>query len=66
MRRNYAAALQDDAQQAINNLMKMERTETRLYRRTAKNMRLILRLLERAAELLGRSIICIKPCRQVF
>ncbi|MBP8238917.1 MAG: tetratricopeptide repeat protein [Saprospiraceae bacterium] len=54
MRRNYAAALQDDAQQAINNLMKMERTETRLYRlERLKKYAPYPRLLERAAELLG-------------
>jgi len=54
MRRNYAAALQDDAQQAINNMMKMERTETRLYRlERLKKYAPYPRLLERAAELLG-------------
>jgi tetratricopeptide (TPR) repeat protein len=55
MRRNYAAALQDDAQQAINNLMKMEPTETRLYR--VERLRKYLpypRYLHRAAELLGQ------------
>ncbi|MBL7809564.1 MAG: tetratricopeptide repeat protein [Saprospiraceae bacterium] len=54
MRRNYAAALQDDAQQAVNNLMKMEPTETRLYRlERLKKYAPYPRLLGRAAELLG-------------
>ncbi len=54
MRRNYAAALQDDAQQAINNMMKMEPTEVQLYRiERLKKYAPYPRLLERAAELLG-------------
>ena len=54
MRRNYAAALQDDAQQAINNLMTMEKTEVRLYRlERLDKYATYPRLLERAAELLG-------------
>ncbi len=54
MRRNYAAALQDDAQQAINNLMKMEPTEIQIYRmERLKKYAAYPRLLERAAELLG-------------
>ncbi len=54
MRRNYAAALQDDAQQAVNNLMKMEKTETRLYRlERLKKYAPYPRYLQRAAELLG-------------
>lgn len=32
LRRNYAAALQDDVQQVINKLMTMENTEILLYR----------------------------------
>ncbi len=54
MRRNYAAALQDDAQQAINNLMKMEHTEILLYRlQRLQKYRLFPRFLARAADLLG-------------
>lgn len=54
MRRNYAAALQDDAQQAVNNLMKAEKTEVRLYRlERVKKYAPYPRYLARAAELLG-------------
>jgi len=54
MRRNYAAALQDDAQQAVNNLMKSEKTEVRLYRlERVKKYAPYPRYLARAAELLG-------------
>ncbi|MFN0015176.1 MAG: tetratricopeptide repeat protein [Saprospiraceae bacterium] len=54
MRRNYAAALQDDAQQAVNNLMKAEKTEVRLYRlERVKKYGPYPRYLARAAELLG-------------
>ena len=54
MRRNYAAALQDDAQQAVNNLMKAEKTEVRLYRlERLKKYAPYPRYLARAAELLG-------------
>jgi protein O-mannosyl-transferase len=54
MTRNYAAALQDDAQQAVNNLMKMEKTETQLYRtERVKKYSPYPRMLARAAELLG-------------
>ncbi|MEQ1744939.1 MAG: tetratricopeptide repeat protein [Saprospiraceae bacterium] len=54
MRRNYAAALQDDAQQAVNNLMKAEKTEVRLYRlERVKKYAPFPRYLARAAELLG-------------
>jgi len=54
MRRNYAAALQDGAQQAVNNLMKAEKTEVRLYRlERVKKYAPFPRYLARAAELLG-------------
>jgi len=54
MRRNYAAALQDDAQQAINDLMAMEKTDVNLYRlERLKKYAPYPRLLERASELLG-------------
>lgn len=55
MTRNYAAALQDDAQQATNNIMQMEKTEYRLYRlERIKKYAPYPRHLERAAELLGK------------
>ncbi len=54
MKRNYAAALQDDAQQVLNNLMNMEATELRLYRlERLKKYSPYPRMLARAAELLG-------------
>ncbi|MGB4970905.1 MAG: caspase family protein [Saprospiraceae bacterium] len=54
LRRNYAAALQDDVQQVINKLMTMENTEILLYRlERLKKYSSYPRLLERAADLLG-------------
>ncbi len=61
MKRNYAAALQDDAQQTLNKTLKTKQDETvdakaseRLPRKVfAEKVRLYPRCLERAAELLG-------------
>ena len=53
MRRNYAAALQDDAQQAINIWMKADVQELECIGKSLK-LEPIPILLERAAELLGK------------
>ncbi|MCB1175294.1 MAG: tetratricopeptide repeat protein, partial [Leptospiraceae bacterium] len=54
MTRNYAAALQDDAQQVLNKWMKMDVAELSLSKvRQASKYRRYPRYLERAAELLG-------------
>ncbi len=54
MRRNYAAALQDDAQQVLNKWMKTDMAELMLSKKTQKDRYQIYpRYLDRAAELLG-------------
>ena len=54
MRRNYAAALQDDAQQVMNKLLKSDLKEYSLSQTaTTEKNRHYPRYLERAAELLG-------------
>ena len=55
MKRNYAAALQDDAQQALNGWLKDDIREIALSRKSRKDKyRDYPRYLDRAAELLGR------------
>jgi len=54
MRRNYAAALQDDAQQVLNSFLKTDMREiTRTRRKKIEKYRLYPALLDRAAQLLG-------------
>lgn len=54
MKRNYAAALQDDAQQVLNNWLKTDVSEVSLSKKTRENKyREYPRFLKRAAELLG-------------
>ncbi|MBK8492537.1 MAG: hypothetical protein IPL49_17020 [Saprospirales bacterium] len=55
MRRNYAAALQDDAQQVMNKLMKVDLAEVALSKKTkTEKYQPYPRYLSRAAELLGK------------
>jgi tetratricopeptide (TPR) repeat protein len=55
MRRNYAAALQDDAQQALNKWLKIDPDEIKLSTIVKRNKyRTYPQNLERAAELLGK------------
>ncbi|MCB9284391.1 MAG: tetratricopeptide repeat protein [Lewinellaceae bacterium] len=55
MRRNYAAALQDDAQQVMNKLMKVDLAEVALSKKNkTEKYQPYPRYLSRAAELLGK------------
>lgn len=54
MRRNYAAALQDDAQQILNKLLKMDKSVNRFSIKTIiENYQDYPKQLDRAADLLG-------------
>jgi len=53
MRRNLAAAFQDDAQQAINACLRADTSEINAYRRKDKRFLQYPTYLEKAAELLG-------------
>ncbi len=54
MKRNYAAALQDDAQQVLNSFLKTDMSEiTRTRRKKVAKYRPYPALLDRAAQLLG-------------
>ena len=54
MKRNYAAALQDDAQQVLNSFLKTDMSEiTRTRRKKVEKYRPYPALLDRAAQLLG-------------
>ena len=54
IRRKYAAALQDDAQQAVNAMMKSDIDEFNLAQGREEKYKTFSRQLERAAELLGK------------
>ena len=53
MKRNYAAALQDDAQQVMNKWLKTDLSEMLSQKTSAEKYKLYPYYLERAAELLG-------------
>lgn len=53
MRRNYAAALQDDAQQVMNKWLKSDLSEMLSQKKSIEKYKTYPRYLERAAELLG-------------